>query len=583
MFNKKSKLFVFGLTALVAGAMIAGCSTVKAVPPASEYNEAAILIDANGNKIDVTNNTMKQIYDALVNEGDTNSEKILNNVLVLYSKSVFGDFLGEVKPAMDSGDQARIQKIADDYEIYHDDEGKGSVAKLNIIYRNFVYRIMKVFYSYVTNSTYQERNQFIEKKFYDAQTKSSYSLGSIGETKKAKMSEHKQVDGAFHVDELATNPEKQLDAYFVDLFGVYGKDANGDTANSYIELSVLPDIYRDELVCEYLYRENYRTLGISYARKVNYIKLAANSAYPAATKDLVMSYAEKVIEANKLDKYPFTVLNSMAKGTIFDANSPITEEADKDFIKEIYEYAGWTAFEASDFAGLDAKYKNIVDGYSTTVYKQSTFGGYVSDYLKIGNDTANDTDIVKDFTNSGAYTPETGLTIKYRSLLAQDDTTNGWYTSTGLSDIPSDIKNRIFNMGVANEVDDKDHKKNNYVWYRNGNGTTGKDHYLVTQKGAASGNKTPYVIGDSGNWYLFDVQEAVKSSKLAKTDTNNYYDVLKGEAFYADYVARSIAATLSSSDTYKKSSNQYFVKKMALVYHDQSVYDYFKKTFPDLF
>ncbi len=586
MFNKKSKLYVFGLSTLMAGAVLAGCSTIKAVPPTDQYDGAAIIVDENGDKVEVSNNTMKQIYDALVNEGDTNSEKVLNNVLLLYSKSVFGDFLGEVKPAFDSGDTSKIQAVADKYEIYHDDEGKGSTVKLEIIYRNFLRRIMDTFYGYVKNSTYQERNEFIEKKFYDAQTKASYSLGNVSDTQKEAMSEHKQIDGAFHVNELADNLSTSLDEFYVNLFGVYGTDKDGETTNSYIELAILPDIYRDELVCEYLYRENYRTLGISYARKVNYIKLADNSAYPAATKNLVTSYAEMVVEENKLDKYPFTVLDAMVKGTVFDSGYEVGEE-DKAFIKSIYADAGWTEFTDSDYAGLAESYKATIDEYSTTVYKESTFGGYVTNYLKIGSDTTDDTDVVSDFTNSGAYTPETGLEIKYRALLAQDDTVNGWYTSTGLGDIPSDVKSRIFNMGVADEVD-SDHSKSNYVYYRNGEvddegNEVGDDHYLLTPKNAATGNETPYVIGDSGNWYLFDVEEAVKSSKLSKSDTTNYYDVIKGQTHYAEYVARSIAATLSSSDTYKKSSNQYFVKKMALIYHDQSVYDYFKKTFPDLF
>ncbi len=586
MFNKKSKLYVFGLSAIMTGAMLAGCSTIEALPPTEEYDGAAIILDSDGNKIDVSNNTMKQIYDALVNEGDTNSEKILNNVLVLYSKSVFGDFLGEVKPAFDSKDESKVQAIADKYEIYHDDNGKGSTVKLEIIYRNFLYRIMNTFYGYVKNSTYQERSEFIEKKFYDAQTKASYSLGSVTDEQKEAMSDHKQVDGGYHINEKDEDLAYELDDYFVDLFGVYGKDKNNETANSYIELAILPDIYRDELVCEYLYRENYRTLGISYARKVNYIKLADNSAYPAATKNLVTSYAEKVIEKNKLDKYPFTILDAMVKGTVFDSSYEVNEE-DAEFINSIYTDAGWTTFTDSDYAGIDASFKETIDSYSTTVYKESTFGGYVTNYLKIGSDTTDDTDVVSDFTNSGAYTPETGLAIKYRALLAQDDTTSGWYTSTGLSDAPSDVKNRIFNMGVADEVD-SDHSTSNYVYYRNGEvdaegNEIGEDHYLVIPKNVATGNKTPYVIGDSGNWYLFDVEEAVKSSKLSKTDTTNYYDVLKNEPHYAEYVARAIAGTLSSSDTYKKSSNQYFVKKMALVYHDQSVYDYFKKTFPDLF
>lgn len=586
MLNNKKNLFVFGLSILTAGAMMAGCSTIEATLPSGEYDKKILEIDG------VKNNTMGQIYDALVNSGDSNSEKVLNNVLVLYSKSVFGDFLSELKPAIDGGNSTTLQAIADKYEIYHDENGRGSVDKLKMVYDNFMYRIMKVFYSYVTNSTYQESSCFIEKKFYVAQWKNDpSSLGAVSSEKKDRMAEKKQIYGSFHLDDLGTNANS-LNNYFVDFWNVYGKDDEGKTVNSYIENSVLPDIYRDELVCEYLVRENYRTLGISYGRKVNYIKLSENSRteYKAATKQLVAQYARKVVEANKIDEYPFTVLDSMIKGTVFTNNPGIDFTSTQiAFIESIYDAAGWTKFSDADYINVPASYKNTVATYSDKIYKQSTFGGYVADFIKIGDTSVDNESIRKDFTNSNAYTIEQGLDNKYRELLAKDNTVNGWYTSTGLSDAPTDIKNRIFNMGVAEEVDSLNKKgdakeEGSYVWYRNGaDSGTGKTHYFITPKTYETGNDIPYVIEDSGNWYLFDVQEAVKSSKLSTSDKVNYYDALKDQKFFGDYVARSIAATLSSSDTYKKSSNQYFVKKMALVYHDEYVYDYFKKTFPDLF
>ncbi len=581
MLSNKKNLLVFGLSVLTAGAMMVGCSTVKAELPTSEYNQKILDIDG------IKNNTMGQIYDALVSEGDSNSEKVLNNILVLYSKSVFGDFLSELKPAIDSADITKLQAIADKYEIYHAEDGKGSTDKLKSIYNNFLYRIYKTFYSYVTNTTYQEESQFVEKKFYDAQWKNDPS--SLGKKRETIVETKKQIYGFRHLDDVDMAENASIiDAYFEDIWGTYGKDDEGKTENSYIEIAVLPDIYRDELVCEYLVRENYRTLGISYGRKVNYIKLADNSKteYKAATKQLVAQYAMQVIEANKLDKYPFSVLDSMIKGTIFYEDP--SYESDP-LITKIYTDADWHLFSDSDFTNSKSWSTAETGKYSKKIYKESTFGGYVADYLKINKTDEDNDSIVKDFTNSNAYPYQYGLALKYKELLTKDNTVSGWYTSTGLTDLPSDIKNRVFNMGVSEEVDSLNKKgtakeDGSYVWYRNGaTDNTGDSHYLITPKTYETGNEIPYVIGDSSNWYLVDVKEAVKSSKLSTTDKENYYDALKNQPYFGDYVARSIAATLSSSDTYKKSSNQYFVKKMALVYHDQSVYDYFKKTFPDLF
>ena len=44
-----------------------------------------------------------------------------------------------------------------------------------------------------------------------------------------------------------------------------------------------------------------------------------------------------------------------------------------------------------------------------------------------------------------------------------------------------------------------------------------------------------------------------------------------------------IADLIGDGDSYKKAARQYFVEKMSISYHDDDVYSYFEKTFPDLF
>jgi len=85
------------------------------------------------------------------------------------------------------------------------------------------------------------------------------------------------------------------------------------------------------------------------------------------------------------------------------------------------------------------------------------------------------------------------------------------------------------------------------------------------------------------------VNEAVNASKLGSTTTENYdgmaahtSDALYG-GIYTEYIARQVAYNMASSETYKSSSNQHWVEKMAINYHDTTIYNYFKKTFPDLF
>jgi hypothetical protein len=554
--NKKNKLVLTFLAILASGMALAGCDDIEAALPTSQ-EETKLVDNANGDgSLSIPNNTMKQIYDALVTEGDTNSEKALSNVLYIYSQSVYGDFF-TIKAAIDADSTTDLQAIADKYDIYKVD-GKGDITTLKNIYRDLLYRVKKVFLSYITNSTYQERSKFCEKKFHDAQVKAYYDVGDNFKTN------YVQVDGALRLadpnDTTSTANLKvdELSDYFADIFTTY---------KNYITLAVLPDIYRDELVCQYLYTQNYLTLGKNYSRKVDIIKVTSNTAYPAATQNLFKAYGKDVIAAKKdATKYDFTFLDSLSKGTISYSS---LATADKAVVDSIYTDAGWTKFTASEVAALSSDEQTEFQ----TVCKESTYGGYITNYIKLFDNANTGTgDILKDFTNSGAYTASTGLAIKKQALIATDDTKHGWFSKTDLTDsLPSDASTRLFKMGVASEVDKlADDAKGTYVWNIN------NTDYLVSANYETT-NDYPYLISDSGTWYIVKVQQAIKSAKLSSTDSD-YYGDEKAQIF-----ARSIAATLSSSDTYKKDSNKYFVDQMAIAYHDTYVYNYFKTTFPDLF
>lgn len=548
--TKMKKLFLGLSSILLIGGALAGCDDVTATPTPDQYDEASIL-DLEG----VENNTMKQIYDALVTEGDSNSEKVLRNILKLYSQSLYGDFW-EIKEAFDTNDSAKQSEIANKYAIYHDAEGNGSVIKLKNVFTDFMVAVKKVFQGYITNTSYQERSQFIERKFYDAQVKNNYNLGN------EYYEDAKAVKGSFRILETATSDE--LTEYYKNLFVTY---------KEYIDIAVLPDIYRDMLVSQYLYTVNYRSLGLSYARKIDVIKLAENTQYADATKKLVASYAKNVIEDSTIDQsvYSFTFLDDLYKGV----PEIVASYADQTLVNKIYADAGWTAYATTDsiyasFVADNAAYS------SAKIYKESTFGGYIADYLKIYDNTADDASVVTDFTNSGAYTAKTGLQIKKNSLMATDDTTHGWYNQSGIgSVVPSDISKRLFKITVAQEVDNDGVTEGRYGYVKNGG------YYMIPEK-FETGAQYPYIINDSGTYYFVKVDEAVMSSKL-NAESSNYYDTVRGEKYVAEHIARQIASLLGGSDTYESDSNKYWVEKMTLIYHDTSVYEYFKKTFPSLF
>ena len=93
----------------------------------------------------------------------------------------------------------------------------------------------------------------------------------------------------------------------------------------------------------------------------------------------------------------------------------------------------------------------------------------------------------------------------------------------------------------------------------------------------------PYLIYDSSStaWTLVRVDEAVKNSKLRAGSADYYGGESNGDILME--VEYQVSYMLADNTSFTKNSNQYYIKEAALSYHDQAVYDYFKKTFPDLF
>lgn len=596
-----SKRFASALLVLAAsGLVLAGCDDVEA-RPTKEFEDRPILNLENP----VANNTMGEIYDALVTPGDTNSQNVLQNVLYLYSTTIYGNFFdvydneGKLlekglrtvaeEYLADNSKTEDITAFATAYPLYHDAEGKPAISKVINFYEEVLYRIRDVFWGYVQDSAYQVRSEFSEKKFYDAQTASYYDLAQPEGDVFPYNEGYRQVEGSFRLSEGATEQGAMKldggdrlhdgdieDSYFKDIFGTY---------QNYIQDAVLPDIYRTELTAQYLIDQNIGQIRLTAARKIDMIALKDNPQYPTAVQNLVDAYAGNVIEAGlDMDVYGMTFLDTLYKGTVSALNEEATELA-----KKIYAAAGWN-------------YRTItVNEIDYGYWLESSYGTIMEQYQTIADDrfhTESET-VRDDFTGNGEYTIETGLIIKERTLRVQDDTTSGWFTSSSLTLDNEELKNRLFRVQVANEVDSTewtasgyadDTRADNFQYghYRGGN-------YYLTKRDPETGRAHPYVTYDetADTTYLIKVDEAVKSAKLTDGDntvssdpSSLYYDDMAKHAndpYYAEKVARKVAYSLASGDTWTSAANEYYVDQMALVYHDTEVYDYFVSTFPDLF
>lgn len=539
---------------LVSSAMLlAGCDKVEAKLPTNNP-----ILDFGSDGQTIYNNTEKQIYEALVSSGDTNSEKVLNNVLYIYSQSVFGPFFGDdgLKAVATSGDNAKIDAFAASYSAYEVKKDDGSIdaentrARVLSFYDDVLYRINEIFFGYVKDSSYQERNQFFEEKFYKAQIKNYYKLPTTLDSGKPYKEEGVLIDGSVRLDETDAASDETLKAYFKDIFAVYSE---------YIEIAVLPDIYRKELTAQYLLDENYSsTVRNVAARKVDYITLPADSNNNV--RNLLNAYDTLVIKAEGVaDEHNLTYLDALYKGVDQDLYSdPLANS--------VYGKANWKLNDID------------LDGDGTPDYKyyeESQFGDICEKYKVIleaeDRYDPNFETQWNSFTSNGTYSPATGFEIKRRELLAKNETTYGWYTPGGLSSLPESLRNRIFKTQVANEMGtDAATAKYNYLQKESG-------HYYLIPKDAMTSDTHPYIVKDGSNFTIVEVKEAVKSSKL-DSSKDDFYGV---DAAYR--IAHKIAYSLSSSDTWVKAAKGYYVEKMSIIYHDEYVLDYFKTTFPDLF
>ena len=109
---------------------------------------------------------------------------------------------------------------------------------------------------------------------------------------------------------------------------------------------------------------------------------------------IMIAYAKNVLNASEslATTYNLTLLGDLYKGYFDWANM---DAAKKTLVDQIYSDAGFTHFTEA--------------GY-TNDYKETTYGGYITSYLKITSDRwSNDSSTEKDFTSSGTYDVATGM------------------------------------------------------------------------------------------------------------------------------------------------------------------------------
>ena len=550
MTNKKKGLF---LTLVAASAFVlSSCNEVTALP---KFYEDPIILNDDGTKTDVYQNIMSLIYDSLTSSSD-NPKKVLDEMMYVIAVDQFGSFAEVEELAAKDANAAEVRTFIDAHDNVYRDENDAEADKVANEFARLVhfkdtmdYRIKEVFHDAATGGSYSKRSRFDEEKYAVSLVGDLYDIEGVFE------------DATVWYKDVLVTPDVEVEdiVNFVHI----------DRYQDYIERGVLPRLYREKLVEQFIYDNNYSSLGRTYAREVEYIKIVNNDAYPSAAKSLINAFVDKyILDVNAADEVDFEVLANAWRGIDLSADAVTLLE---------------TAFTGTSVPVTDADVLAQLAGPSV-YYPQTQFGSIAKDYLKITDDRfTNDTGIESDFTNSNAYTKQVGLTIKSDSLKLEDYTNDGWYVkSGGLSELPEAIRSRLFNINVANEVDsteeeDATHNYESGQYVRNLRG----EYYLTptTSEQGTDVRKDNFVIYDisSSTYYIIKVKEAVSTSKLSRLSDNSYPTLERED------IAKEVTHVLSAKDSYINNAYESYIKLYSVIYHDTTIYDYFKEQFPDLF
>ena len=369
------------------------------------------------------------------------------------------------------------------------------------------------------------------------------------------------------------------------------QDEDPDQDATYVEDKLIPDIYRQLLVEQYILDESYDTLGRTSARHISVLSITENSKYIDKAERLMKTF---------INNYVFN--KDRAADITLDDFKTVSEAWVGAFMRDAANQdVSYPAYKLSKEAFSDDAIKTAtVQGTDYKYFEGTNYGDMMEDFKKI-SENPKLSENEGTYTNSGAYTVAVGQEIKTRELQLKDYTSTGWYIkSTGVADLPDSIKNQLFDINVANALlgdacVEYTYDTANNKWATN---EVAGSKSLVNVVGKINGQyflrKTSSVSDESiqndilfksdSTYYIVLVEDAIKSKVLNKAtyadlEGNALTDAMNKLESYINEIVQIVAG----NDTYQTLSKKHWVEKMELKYHDTVVYDYFKSTFPELF
>lgn len=590
MSNSKNKK-VFTLLAIASSLLLASCNdTVYARPSDATKNQN--LISASN----VDHNTIEWLYDTL-HDTSTTPEKVRDEMFKILAEGLFGKFTiavdGSVKITGYDGESDATKLSFIKLHKPYWDQGviSGSTkfeykeptaltdtieARIELFKKIVKKQVVVTLYGKANVDTFKYRNYFYEVRFARSLSKDLYEINGL--TNNIYSDVYDEENTIFTNKVLIDNSvtTENIDSIIGTDNNLKAPILHLSLYSDYINKQILPDIMENLLIEQYVYDNQYTAISRTQSRKVNFISVATENKNVSDARRLISKFVDQYVGNSTANKtIDYNVLADAWKGVYPDLYENGTANAAGKLLEDSGFKVGTPAKDGTPISMFaDGKLPSEHKYYENTKY-----GDLLESFAKITlNPKTTDSSTESTFTSSGNYSIETGLGIKTDDIRITDYTTLDWGTKdTGFSSLPSDVKTRLFDYTVMtdfnspNNIDD-----NSYLKAING-------HYFLKRSISQTDELTDsIVIKDSSTFYIVEVLEAPSQAKLTIGGENAYENTAAG-GLKQEEISRTLGYTIASGSTYKTTAFTHYLADCEINYNDQSIYDYFKTTYPDLF
>ena len=491
-------------------------------------------------------------------------------------------------------------------------------------------RIKENMYSRVKSSGkiddkhYWSQEDYLKSLYFD-----NYKVGyktTVGHVEIAKVIIPYTVEAEDVFEEFEAG-KKVLDREYYQSSAELNEASAAEIKNTFVEDIIIPEVYADLLVEQYLLDQDVAAIRNSRARKINVIKIEKYSGASGNADKLAQKLVEEIYAdvPGASDDYVRTDADVIENGVLnrFKKYATINKGLWKD-IEGVTEYetivndlnSQANYIYKPNHVTLTKGTAETTDDEEIWYYENTTYADLVKKYAKVANTTdwsLLDSAEYATFTNSGARSIEEGFAQQLIDIKQKETITKGWYIESNAPSFDSEgtIKDRLFKLSVANaklEVGDgKDatlvaanKEKLNQLdriqrvggaWARRATPDEEENKFLCSINGAYYLKFEEQYSGDdwwkdilldtTDAYYVVQVTEAVKDVKLRNLSKQNYVET-RGQDFM-DTATDQVAKLVGETGNYSSLAKTYYLKKMNLSYHDQKVYDYFYDSYPELF